>query len=92
MREIYELYKEVKKPLQSHSSLRSLKKSLSKECLKRQGSSPYLQSESSHQHSKSPKRKNKSIDLMKLRKANLSQVATRSKFGGHFESLKKPSG
>lgn len=39
--------------------------------------------------SKSPKRKNKSVDIMKFKNQN---IATRSKFGGTFESIKKTTG
>jgi hypothetical protein len=42
--------------------------------------------------SKSPKRKNKSVDSFKLKKKNVGQVGVRSKLGASFESLKKASG
>jgi hypothetical protein len=90
IRQIFDLYKEVKRPLQSYSSTKSLKKTTSKSSLKRQNSSPYLQLDSSGGRlskfsvSKSPKRKNKSIDIMKLKNHNMGTVATRSKLGGTF--------
>ena len=40
----------------------------------------------------SPKRKNKSIDMLKLKKGNIGQVGVRNKLGASFESLKKSSG
>ena len=40
--------------------------------------------------SKSPKRKNKSLDRIKLKNSN--SIGVRSKFGGSFESMKKSSG
>lgn len=65
LRQIFEVYKEVKRPLHSYSSAKSLKKSTSKGSLKRQSSSPYIQVvDTSHtkiSRSKSPKRKNKSM-------------------------------
>ena len=42
--------------------------------------------------SKSPKRKNKSIDIMKLKNSNTNTVAIRSKFGGNFSAIKKSTG
>lgn len=42
--------------------------------------------------SKSPKRKNKSVDLIKLKNSNMSTVGVRSKLGASFESLKKSTG
>lgn len=42
--------------------------------------------------SKSPKRKNKSIDILKLKNYNAGTVATRTQFGGTFSSLKKSTG
>lgn len=95
IRQIYDHYKEVKKPLQSYSSAKSLKKSNSKASLKRQSSSPYLHAEtvSKVSRSKSPKRKNKSVDMMKLKSVNTTYVPFRNKkFGTSFESLKKSSG
>jgi hypothetical protein len=91
------MYKDIKKPLQSYSSTKSLKKTSSKTTLKRQNSSPYLHLDSGSRQnklsiSKSPKRKNKSIDMIKLRNYNAGTVATRSKFGGTFSSLKKSTG
>jgi hypothetical protein len=87
----------VKKPLLSYSSTKSLKKTTSKTSLKRQNSSPYLQLDSAGRHSKfsvskSPKRKNKSIDIIKLKNYNAGTVATRTKLGGTFSSLKKSTG
>jgi hypothetical protein len=88
VRQIYDVYKEVKRPLQSYSSAKSLKKSQSKPNLKRQSSSPYLQiidnSMRKASRSKSPKRKNKSVDLIKLKSNNLSHVGVRSKLGTSF--------
>lgn len=86
----------MKRPLQSYSSAKSLKKSQSKTSLKRQASSPYLQiidaSHSKASRSKSPKRKNKSVEAIKLKSGNVGQVGVRSKFGASFESIKKASG
>lgn len=88
----------MKKPLQSYSSVKSLKKSNSKANLKRQASSPYLQViDNSHtkiSRSKSPKRKNKSVDIMKIKNGGMSQVGVgvRSKLGVSFESMKKSVG
>lgn len=42
--------------------------------------------------SKSPKRKNKSVDLVKLKNSNMSTVGVRNKLGASFESLKKSTG
>lgn len=96
VRQIYEVCKEVKKPLQSYSSAKSLKKTLSKPNLRRQSSSPYLRAIDSSMRkpsrSKSPKRKNKSVDIIKLKNHNLSQVGVRSKFGVSFENVKKSTG
>ena len=66
-----------------------MKKSSSKSSLKRQISSPYLQIDSNGKPSKfsasrSPKRKNKSIDMIKIRNNNAGVVATRNKLGGTF--------
>lgn len=98
IRQIYEVFKEVKKPLQTYSSAKSLKKSSSKRSLKRQSSSPYIQVEHNNtchtkiSRSKSPKRKNKSIDSIKLKSNNVSQVGIRSKFGTSFDSVKRSTG
>ena len=96
IRQIYEVYKEVKRPLQSYSSTKSLKKSSSKGNLKRQSSSPYITLIESNNRkgsrSKSPKRKNKSVDMMKLKTHNTSHVGVRSKLGASFESVKKSTG
>lgn len=96
MRQIYEIYKEVKRPLQSYSSAKSLKKTQSKPNLRRQSSSPYLRVIDSSlrkpSRSKSPKRKNKSIDMIKMKNHNLTQVGVRSKFGVSFDNVKKSSG
>jgi hypothetical protein len=83
--------------LQSYSSAKSLKKSTSKTSLKRQNSSPYIQLDSCSRPSKffvskSPKRKNKSIDIIRLKNFNAGTVATRNKLGGTFSSLKKSTG
>ena len=86
------MYKEVKRPLQVYSSSKSLKKSSSKGSLKRQSSSPYLQvvenmrsSNSKVSRSKSPKpRKNKSMEMIKLKNGNVGQVGIRSKLGASF--------
>ena len=83
--------------MQSYSSAKSLKKSTSKASLKRQNSSPYLQLDSGSRPSKfsvskSPKRKNKSIDIIKLNNHNAGTVATRNKLGGTFSSLKRSTG
>lgn len=73
-----------------------MKKTQSKPNLKRQSSSPYLRVNDNSlrkpSRSKSPKRKNKSVDLIKMKNHNLSQVGVRSKFGVSFDSLKKSSG
>jgi len=95
IRQIYDHYKEVKKSLPSYSSVKSLKKSSSKSSLKRQSSSPYLHVEAASKvsRSKSPKRKNKSVDMMKLKSINTTHIPSRSKkLGTSFESLKKSSG
>lgn len=42
--------------------------------------------------SKSPKRENKSMDLVKLKSTNMSNVGVRNKLGASFESLKKSTG
>lgn len=81
----------MKKLLQSYSSSKSLKKSSSKSSLKRQNSSPYLQIDSKIKP-KSPMRKNKSLDRIKLKHDNISFVATRKKPGTNFESIKKSTG
>lgn len=83
MRQIYELYREVKRPLVSYSSSKSLKKGSGKPLLKRQNSSPYLLMEAASKvsRSKSPKRKNKSVDITKL-KQNCPNV--RKKLGNSF--------
>lgn len=83
--------------MQSYSSAKSLKKTTSKASLKRQNSSPYLQLDSAGRNSKfsvskSPKRKNKSIDIIKLKNYNAGTVATRNQLGGTFSSLKKSTG
>ena len=92
------MYKETKRPLQSYSSAKSLKKNPSKGNLKRQSSSPYLQladtSNTSHSkfskisRSKSPKRKNKSLDNIKLKNSG-SVLGIRPKLGATLESMKK---
>ena len=95
LRQIFEVYKEVKRPLQTYSSAKSLKKSTSKGSLKRQSSSPYMNVvDSNHSkisRSKSPKRKNKSIDSIKLKNNNISQVNIRTKLGTTFDTSKKSS-
>jgi hypothetical protein len=82
------VYKEVKRPLQSYSSAKSLKKSSSKGNLKRQASSPYMQIiDTNHakiSRSKSPKRKNKSVDNFKLKNSSIGHVGVRSKLGASF--------
>lgn len=99
LRQIFEVYKEVKKPLQTYSSSKSLKKSSSKGNLKRQSSSPYIQVvDTNHtsfnkiSRSKSPKRKNKSMESRKLKDNSFGKVGIRSKFGASFESVKKSTG
>lgn len=76
-----------------------MKKSSSKGNLKRQSSSPYIQvvdsTHTSHtkiSRSKSPKRKNKSLESRKLKDSNFGKVGIRSKFGASFESVKKSTG
>jgi len=73
-----------------------LKKSSSKGSLKRQASSPYITLIDSNQakisRSKSPKRKNKSVDLSKFQGSSMSTVRVRNKLGASFESLKKSTG
>ena len=41
---------------------------------------------------KSPKRKNKSVDTIKLKNNNVGQVGVRNKLGASFESIKKSTG
>lgn len=57
-------------------------------------SSPYLQLDSGSRNnkisrSKSPKRKNKSIDTIKFKNNNIGIVGIRNKLGASFESIKK---
>lgn len=82
--------------MQTYSSAKSLKKSTSKGSLKRQASSPYMTiinpNHTKVSRSKSPKRKNKSMDLIKLKNSNMSTVGVRNKLGASFESLKKSTG
>lgn len=96
LKQIYEVYREVKRPLQSYSSAKSLKKSSSKPNLKRQSSSPYLNViDTSHakvSRSKSPKRKNKSVDMIKLKHSNIGSVGVRNKLGVSFELMKRSAG
>ena len=96
LRQIYEVYKEVKRPLQSYSSAKSLKKSASKGSLKRQSSSPYLHLVDSNNNvhskisrSKSPKRKNKSLETVKSKHNSSSMSNIRTKLGTTFDSIKK---
>lgn len=88
IRQIFDVYKEIKKPLISYSSTKSLKKSASKVSLKRQNSSPYLLSEIIHKkvsQSKSPKRKNKSIDNFKLKNNTIGYgFRTKNNLSGTF--------
>lgn len=81
------MHKEVKKPLQSYSSSKSLKKCSSKTTLKRQNSSPYLTLDSNNSKiikNKSPKKKNKSVEIMKFKNVSQSTIGGRKKLGASF--------
>jgi hypothetical protein len=93
VKEIYERYKEVKRPLASYSSSKSLGRKSSKGNLRSQGSSPYLgEGKGKMLRDRSRSRKNRSMDLAKLKKKSVNAVGVRNKSGECFESLRTADG